>query len=78
MMILFFHPYTKIEFLQKDMMVGRQTAAKYLDKIVDEGLLQKLKMGRDNYYVNIRLMELFMNHSDNNTHHVDLVESKTE
>lgn len=75
---LFFHPYTKIEFLQKDMMVGRQTAAKYLDKIVDEGLLQKLKMGRDNYYVNIRLMELFMNHSDNNTHHVDLVESKTE
>lgn len=75
---LFFHPYTKIEFLQKDMMVGRQTAAKYLDKIVDEGLLQKLKMGRDNYYVNIRFMELFMNHSDNNTHHVDLVESKTE
>lgn len=75
---LFFHPYTKIEFLQKDMMVGRQTAAKYLDKIVDEGLLQELKMGRDNYYVNIRLMELFMNHSDNNTHHVDLVESKTE
>ncbi len=75
---LFFHPYTKIEFLQKDMMVGRQTAAKYLDKIVEEGLLQKLKMGRDNYYVNIQLMELFMNHSDNNSPHVDPVESKTE
>lgn len=45
---------------------------------MEEGLLQKLKLGRDNYYVNIRLMELFMNHSDNNTPHVDPVESKME
>lgn len=75
---LFFHPYTKIEFLQREMMVGRQTAAKYLDRIVEEGLLQKLKLGRDNYYVNDRLMKLFMNHSDNHTPHVEPVEYKTE
>ena len=58
---LFFHPYTKIDFLQRDMMIGRQTAAKYLDKIVDAGLLTKQKMGRDNYYINTKLVDLFIN-----------------
>jgi len=60
---LFFHPYTKIEFLEKDMMVGRQTASKYLERIVDAGLLQKMKLGRENYYVNTKLMNLFLNHT---------------
>lgn len=60
---LFFHPYTKIDFLEKDMMVGRQTAAKYLDMIVDAGLLQKMRLGRENYYVNSKLTELFLNRS---------------
>ena len=57
---LFFHPYTKIEFIQKDMMVQRKTAAKYLDIIVENGLLDKVKIGHTNYYINIQLMELFM------------------
>lgn len=61
---LFFHPYTKIDFFQKDLMISRQTAAKYLEKIVESGLLKKYKLGRDNYYVNTRLMELFINHGD--------------
>ena len=43
------------------MMVQRKTASKYLDMIVDTGLLQKMKMGTSNYYVNIRLMELLAN-----------------
>jgi len=60
---LFFHPYTKIDFMQKDMMISRQTSAKYLDKIVEAGLLTKMKFGRENYYVNNRLMNLFLNHS---------------
>lgn len=38
---LFFHPYTKIGFMEKDMMVQRKTATKYLDKIVDTGILKK-------------------------------------
>lgn len=63
---LFFHPYTKIDFLEKDMMVGRQTASKYLDIIVDAGLLQKMRLGRDNYYVNTKLMDLFLNHNATN------------
>lgn len=57
---LFFHPYTKIEFMEKDMMVQRKTAAKYLDKIVQAGLLKKVKLGRSNYYINKDLMSLFI------------------
>lgn len=57
---LFFHPYTKIEFLQKDMMLGRNTAAKYLNSIVDLGLLSKMKKGKESYYINDKLMNLFV------------------
>ncbi len=59
---LFFHPYTKIEFIMKDMMVQRKTAAKYLEMIVKAGLIEKIKLGRSNYYMNIKLIELFVNH----------------
>lgn len=58
---LFFHPYTKIEFIERDMMVQRKTAAKYLDKIVEVGLVEKVKMGTSNYYVNVQLMNLLSN-----------------
>lgn len=61
---LFFHPYTKIEFIEKDMMVQRKAATKYLDMIVKEGLLQKIKIGRFNYYMNTKLIELFMNQQE--------------
>ena len=61
---LFFHPYTKIEYMQNDMMVQRKTAAKYLDKIVETGLLEKVKKGRENYYINVKLCNLFLNYSD--------------
>lgn len=64
---LFFHPYTKIEFMERDMMVQRKTATKYLDRIVEAGLLKKTKIGRESYYINSALMDLLMNHtiSDN-------------
>lgn len=60
---LFFHPYTKIEFMERDMMVERRTASKYLNMIVDAGLLHKEKIGTINYYINIGLINLFVNHS---------------
>lgn len=72
---LFFHPYTKIEFLEKDMMVNRVTAAKYLDMIVDAGLLEKVKMGRSNYYINSALMGLFMAQNYHPDTKTDIVES---
>ena len=49
---LFSHPYTKIEFLQRDLKVSRLTATRYLDALVAGGLLRKLKAGRSNYYIN--------------------------
>jgi Fic family protein len=57
---LFFHPYTKIDYMQKDMMLGRNTASKYLNSIVDLGLLTKVKKGKENYYINDKLMNLFV------------------
>jgi Fic family protein len=57
---LFYHPYTKIDHVVANMQVSRQTASKYLDKIVALGLLKKEKMGKENYYINTRLMNLFI------------------
>lgn len=58
---LFYHPYTKIEYIERDMMVSRNTASSYLSKIVELGLLEKTKVGNSNYYINVPLVELFMN-----------------
>jgi Fic family protein len=49
---LFSHPYTKIEFIQKDLNVSRLTATRYLDLLADGGFVQKQKIGRSNYYIN--------------------------
>ncbi len=73
---LFFHPYTKIEFMERDMAVQRKTAAKYLDTIVQEtGLLQKQKLGRSNYYINTELIELFMLRGGNDNDVKNVIES---
>jgi len=55
---LFFHPYTKIEFVEKDLKVSRLTATKYLDILAREGLLRKEKIGRSNYYINTALYSI--------------------
>ena len=72
---LFFHPYTKIEYIEKDMMVQRKTATKYLDMIVETGILKKMKIGRENYYINTALAELFMNANNDPAVKVDTIES---
>lgn len=72
---LFFHPYTKIEYIEKDMMVQRKTATKYLDMIVETGILKKMKIGRENYYINTALAELFMNVNNEPAVKVDTIES---
>ena len=75
---LFFHPYTKLEYFQRDMSISRQTASKYLDKIVSTGLLEKIKLGRENYYVNKGLMTLFLMGSIENIEETDTIESINE
>lgn len=55
---LFNHPYTKIEFVVEDLGVTRMTATKYLTQLVEQGFLQKQKIGRGNYYINQPLCAL--------------------
>ena len=58
------------------MHVSRQTAAKYLDKLASLGLLQKERMGKENYYINTQLVELFLTFSEQQeTDNTDGVES---
>ncbi|MCY7314798.1 MAG: Fic family protein [Rubrivivax sp.] len=52
---LFTHPYTKIEFVQRDLGVSRVTATKYLDALAASGFVRKQKIGRGNYYINAAL-----------------------
>lgn len=52
---LFSHPYTKIQFVERDLNVSRITATKYLNTLAESGFLEKLKIGRSNFYVNLPL-----------------------
>lgn len=55
---LFKHPYTKIEFIVNDLGVSRLTAANYLNKLADDKMLRKEKLGTGNYYINTELFDL--------------------
>jgi len=55
---LFTHPYTKIQFVERDLNVSRITATKYLDALAEAGFLEKRKIGRSNYYMNVALTEI--------------------
>ncbi|WP_229598528.1 Fic family protein [Runella zeae] len=58
---LFNHPYTKIEFVMNELLLSKPTAIKYLDALIEVGILQKHKIGRETYYINQRLFETIMN-----------------
>lgn len=55
---LFRYPYTKIEYVENDLRISRNTAIRYLDALTKEGLIKKQKIGRDNYFVNEPLFKL--------------------
>jgi Fic family protein len=55
---LFSHPYTKIDLIQRDLKVSRLTATRYLDALAKDGLLEKQRIGRHNYYINSPLYRL--------------------
>lgn len=65
---LFRHPYTKIEFLMNELMVSRPTATNYIDALVEKGFLEKQKIGRSNFYINIPLYNLFKGDAVNNVY----------
>lgn len=43
---------------------NRQTAAVYLDQLTDKGVLHKEKIGKENIYKNVKLLEMFDNDSE--------------
>lgn len=55
---LFNHPYTRVDFLKDDLGVTRLTATRYLDALANDGVLEKIRVGRNNYYVNRPLFRL--------------------
>ena len=61
--IIFKKVYVRVADLV-EMGIHRQTAASYLDQFVDQGLLSKDRIGRDNIYKNIKLLELFENDNE--------------
>ncbi|MEG3193081.1 Fic family protein [Lysobacter sp. D1-1-M9] len=61
---LFSRPYTKIEFIQRNLGVSRITATKYLDALVAGDFLHKRKIGRSNYYINQPLYTLMTRAED--------------
>lgn len=56
---LFHSPYTRAEHLEKTLGISRPTAAKYLENLVETGFLEKHKAGRNVYFINTRLFDLF-------------------
>jgi len=63
---IFRHPYTKVAFLEKEMKVSRATATRYLDALAKDNILEKHKLGRENYYINHDLVDLLFNLPDLN------------
>lgn len=57
---VFRHPYTKIDFVVDELLVHRNTAIKYLDELVRIGLLIRVKLGKDNYYLNEPLFQCLL------------------
>lgn len=58
---LFKHPYTKIKFLENDLRVTKKTVRVILNQLIDIGLLKRFKLGRNVYYINEKLYNLFAN-----------------
>jgi Fic family protein len=59
--ILFKNPYTKIEFLEKELRISKRTAQNYMDSVAENGFLEKTKIGKSNYYMNNALIKVLMN-----------------
>lgn len=66
---LFQHPYTRYEYLERDLPIGKQTARKYLKQLNASGFVREVRKGRSNYYINHPLVDIFLKVSakDNST-----------
>jgi cell filamentation protein, protein adenylyltransferase len=63
--VIFTQPYSRISDVVHAKLANRGTASKHLKELVNKGVLQKREEGRENIYINIRLLDLLT--SDTNT-----------
>ena len=60
--LLFEQPYSKIEYVVKKMNVERKSASRYLKSLEQIGIIHSEKIGRENIYVNRKLIEILKKH----------------
>lgn len=60
---LFKHPYTKIDFVERELGIHRNTASSYLNSLANDEnqFLMKIKAGKSFYFVNHRLLNILKN-----------------
>jgi Fic family protein len=46
-------------FIEETIHVHRNTAAYYLNQLLDIGLLEKIMLGKSNYFINVELYNFF-------------------
>jgi Fic family protein len=56
---LFYHPYTKRAFIEEQLGISRPTATNYLVELEKLGILSSQKIGKEIFYVNDKLFDLF-------------------
>ena len=56
--LLFIQPYCKISFLTEEGIASRNTASKYLKRLVSIGILELEKIGNESLYLNKQLYKL--------------------
>ena len=61
--LIFKHPYTKIDFLEKELKIHRNTARTYLNALAEDEnkFIVKVKIGKSNYFINQRLLQILKN-----------------
>ncbi|MBI3118932.1 MAG: hypothetical protein HYZ00_09620 [Candidatus Hydrogenedentes bacterium] len=62
--VLFIQPYVRIEVLVEAGIGQRQTAASYLKRLVDSGVLQELKVGREKLFLHTKFFDLLRQESE--------------
>ena len=56
--VIFTQPYSRISDVVGAKLANRATASKHLKELVDKGVLQERKEGRENIYINVRFLDL--------------------
>jgi Fic family protein len=60
--LLYEQPYSKIEFVIEKLGVERKAASRYLKNLSEIGILEPQRIGRENIYVNKKLIDILKNY----------------